>query len=925
MKLACGLIVAIAFNVALAEEPLHWAYEAPVTAEISAHPVDELLDRVRKSKGSERASLAPPRKWVERAAVTLTGLPPSAEQIARIEAKPDAETWEALIDELLASPNYGERWARHWMDVARYADTFGYNFMKDNSYPYAWTYRDWLIRAFNEDKNWSDFVKLQIAADLMVDRPDYPDLAALGFLTVGPRGKKELMIDDRVDVVTRGFMGTTVSCARCHYHKTDPISMTDYYSFFSILENVDVETRGPIIGKPSNPQAHEDFKKKLATLHEKDRKVKQEFVDSLRSEKSLAVYLELGWLSHKEGWDRGKAGAEGFKRGRYRGKAVIKWAEFLKQHLSLAKVNPTLAKWNLGMADPARRKELCSQLAKDWAAAMRSGKGGLANLAKNPRCPLSYQVDRVSSLYDQKDSDQQRERDGKMATFERDHHGAPPRAMVVRDRKKWAPARVYARGNPADKGEPFDRHWLTVLGGGAYPKEKNARMVMAEKVASPENPLTGRVIVNRVWAWHFGAPLADPGDFGPQQPEPLQLALLDSLTVWFWENGGSLKKLHKLLLTSEAYRLSADGPAKNLEIDEANETYWKWNRQRLDFESMRDRVLLTSGALETDQQGGRSVDLQTPAADKKRSLYAYVDRYALPGLLVNFDLPHPDHHAAKRVETTVPQQALFFLNGRLPLRQSRNLVTQPEFVKLTSDEERISWIYQRVMGRDATNEELSLVGDWVTSAEASHFAPSLGGFWQVGWSKVGEKSPLSLKKFPMFADGVWKTGKDLSKAPIPWLNIGQQGGHAAKDHALILRWIASGPGEIRLLGNINRTGKQGPALQYQIRKNAGAVLMEKNLPQTQSTPISSSWLKVGAGDVLDLVVLAPNGHHTGSFRWNLRMMGRETPSSRVVRLASSARDIPTNKTNPIKAMATGDVWSDLVQMLWASNEFNYLE
>ncbi|RYD48762.1 MAG: DUF1549 domain-containing protein, partial [Verrucomicrobiaceae bacterium] len=192
----------------------HWAYVPPVEREQTPeqkamHPVDALLDAAWRKAGIKPAALAPPRLWIERAAFTLTGLPASAEQIRRIQESPDETTWKALIEELLASPAYGERWARHWMDVARYADTQGYNFDQDNRYPFAYTYRDWLIRSFNDDLPYGKFIKLQIAADLMTDRDDHPDRAALGFLTVGPRAGRLETIDDRVDVVTRGFLSST--------------------------------------------------------------------------------------------------------------------------------------------------------------------------------------------------------------------------------------------------------------------------------------------------------------------------------------------------------------------------------------------------------------------------------------------------------------------------------------------------------------------------------------------------------------------------------------------------------------------------------------------------------------------------------------------------------------------------------------------
>ena len=210
MRLPFVMLVLI--SGAPAEEK-HWAYVPPVRAELPAavHPVDALLAVAWEKAGVRPAAQAAPRIWLERAAYTLTGLPPSEEQLRRIEATPDEPTWKALIDELLASPAYGERWARHWMDVARYADTRGYNFDQDNRYPFAYTYRDWLIQAFNRDLPYDRFVKLQIAADHLVDRPDHPDLAALGFLTVGLRNGPVETIDDRVDVVDAGRIAQEIA------------------------------------------------------------------------------------------------------------------------------------------------------------------------------------------------------------------------------------------------------------------------------------------------------------------------------------------------------------------------------------------------------------------------------------------------------------------------------------------------------------------------------------------------------------------------------------------------------------------------------------------------------------------------------------------------------------------------------------------
>lgn len=312
---------------------------------------------------------------------------------------------------------------------------------------------------------------------------------------------------------------------------------------------------------------------------------------------------------------------------------------------------------------------------------MQTGKGLLANQAKRQLCPLSFDEGRVQAFFTQKDGQKNRELEAKRARLESSHPGGPPRAMVVKERKNYAPARVYKRGDPSRKQDPFERHWLEVLGGGEYSKDQRPRLSLAQRIADPANPLTARTIVNRVWAWHFGSPLVSPGDFGPQTAAPKQQELLDWLAVWFVENDQSLKKLHHLLLISEAFRLKADAIASNMSCDEGNKTYWRWNRQRLSFEAMRDRLLHSAGSLHLEHTGGRSVELEKPEADRRRTLYAFIDRFELPGQFTNFDLPHPDHHAPKRLETTVPQQALWFLNGPLALRQAQALTKNRTFRK----------------------------------------------------------------------------------------------------------------------------------------------------------------------------------------------------------------------------------------------------
>ena len=923
MRVATLLLTLI--SCASAEEK-HWAYVPPVKAGIpvESHPVDALLAKAWEREKLKPAPLAPPRQWLERAAFTLTGLPPTDQQLRRIEATPDDATWAALIDELLASPAYGERWARHWMDVARYADTRGYNFDQDNRYPFAYTYRDWLIRAFNGDMPYDRFVKLQVAADRLTDRPDHPDLAALGFLTVGHRGGQVETIDDRVDVVTRGFLSSTVACARCHDHKTDPITTEDYYSLYSIFENTHEPEEKPVIGKPADDAAFQAYQAEVAKLDEADRAVRQQLVDHVRSAEAFPNYLDLAWHAKKENWDHGKATSEGFKRGRLRPNALIRWRDFLNEHAWSEGAPARLKQWVAEMdaaPDDGARKAICDALAAEWSAA---GEGSeLAGLAANGGCPLNYGVDRIAEFMDVQDGNERRQRLSEMSKLMAEHPGSPPRAMCLSDRPEFSPAVVFKRGNPAVRGEPFERHWLSVLGGGPFEEGKSPRLSLAEKIADPANPLTARAIVNRVWAWNFGAPLAEPGDFGPQTPAPPLLSLLDTLAVEFEENGGSIKQLQRRLLTSKAFRLSSGGSEENDRIDEANTRFWKWNRRRLDFESMRDRVLFAGGALDTGSTGGRSVRLDDPGSDPRRSVYAFVDRYALPGTFVSFDLPHPDHHSPKRVETTVPQQALYFLNGPMVLRQAARLAADPAFRSLPDDRARVHLIYQRLFRRAPVEDEVLAALDWIGSASPADYAPPLGGYWEVRHAPDSGQPTDVLEAFPIFADGVWKTGPDPAKAAIRWLNVGPNGGHVSARHAMILRWRATGAGKVRMAGNLKRTQKGGDTLAWRI-DGKGAALAEGTLAAESAADLEGPWIDVMPGDTLDLALLAPAGDACGSIVWTLKIEGRESESQAMSEVGDFTRQFPTSNDAPA-ASVPADPWADLVQMLLASNEFHFID
>jgi hypothetical protein len=913
--------------VPLARAETHWAYLPPseptLESDEGVNPIDAILDRARKNAGLKPAELAAPENWLRRAAYTLTGLPPTTAQIERIRSHPNESTWRALIKELLASPAYGERWARHWMDVARYADTRGYSFDQDNRYPFAYTYRDWLINAFNKDLPYPEFTKLQIAADHLTDRPDHPDLAALGFLTVGPRVGDLETIDDRVDVVTRGFLSSTVSCARCHKHKFDPITMEDYYSLYSIFENTAEPEIKPVIGEAADSSTRASYLAEVTKLEEVNRSERQKIVDQLRTPESFGVYLELAWHAKTEVWDHGKMTSEAFKRGRYRDKAVTKWKEFLEPKAWGGDAVPRLGEWAADMekANPSDRIRISRALAEEWLAAPEGS--DLRKLAAERNCPLNYDVSRISEFFDQEDGNANRKRQGDLTALQFSHPGSPPRAMSLTDRENWSPAQIFMRGNPSNPGDTIERQWLGFLGGGAFQDGKSPRLSLAEKIADPSNPMTSRVMVNRIWAWHFNANLADPGDFGIRHAPPALLPLLDFLALRFHETGGSVKDLHLLILTSRAFRLSADGPEENNSIDEANSLFWKWNRTRADFESARDRILSTSGTLDTSRTGGRSIVLDDKAADSRRSVYGFIDRYHLAATFVSFDVPHPDHHAPKRIETTVPQQALFLLNSPLLIRRAEGLVNDPELQKLTDERSRIQWIYRKVHQRDPTETEIADTLEWLSETDPADYAPRLGGSWEVRYARDVDGALSEETIFPLFQDNSWRTGPDLATSPIRWIHAGPDGGHTADGYSPILRWRAGGSGEVKLEGYIKRTQKGGSTLEWKI-SSGGKALETYTLGPDQASTISGEWIKVTAGSTLDFVLRAPENVNNACVGWDLRIVGRETPDAPPANLGSFKDHFPTPNALAPEAKS-GSPWADLIQMLWASNEFNFID
>ena len=518
----------------------HWAFQKPVKPATAATDdpwprtdLDRLVWARLKQQGLQPASTAAPYQLVRRLYFDLLGLPPTYEQASAFAAQPSDEAYAQLVDELLRSPHFGERWGRHWLDVARFGDTKGYVFMEDRNYPHAFKYRDWVVTAFNRDLPFDQFLKYQIAADQMAT-DDKSQLAAGGFLTLGRRflNNQHDLIDDRLDVVFRGTMGLTIGCTRCHDHKYDPLTMHDYYGLYGVF----------------------------------------------------------------------------------------------------------------------------------------------------------------ASSREQQDDDQ-------------------PLRLV--DKERAETVGVFLRGSPSNRGDQATRQFVSFLSGNnPRPFERGSgRLELAEAIVSPDNPLTARVFVNRVWLQLFGAGLVrTPSDFGLRSDPPVHQDALDYLAVDFMEHGWSVKHLIRQIVTSSVYRQQSDIRPEAAQSDPENTLLWRMNRRRLDYEGLRDSWLAVSGQLDLTV-GGASVRIDGDNPSRRRTLYAYLDRQNLPSMFRTFDFASPDTHAPQRLETTVPQQALYLMNSAFAQTAAGALADRLD--SRASPADRLRQLYRFALARDPSADELRLGAEFV--------------------------------------------------------------------------------------------------------------------------------------------------------------------------------------------------------------------
>ncbi|HEY0456689.1 MAG TPA: PSD1 and planctomycete cytochrome C domain-containing protein, partial [Verrucomicrobiae bacterium] len=859
-------------------------------------PVDSFILARLEAKQLTPSPRADKRTLIRRATFDLLGLPPTLQEVEAFEADTSPKAYEHLIERLLDSPHYGERWGRYWLDVARYADTKGYVFEEERRYPYSYTYRDWVIRSLNEDLPYNQFIIQQLAADLLPLGEDKRPLAALGYLTLGRRflNNQTDIIDDRIDVVCRGMMGLTVVCARCHDHKFDPIPTKDYYSLYGIFASCNEPAEKPLLGKQAMPRDYpaylEERKKRQDELKEFRETKQAEVVTKLRG--SIGDYLlalhdgtksddKLERLARERKLDPGVARKwrDYFaKPERKKDAAFAPWfaltsisqtnfqadaPEAIRKLEETKNIAPQLAQAFSGTNFPATLKEVATLYNKVFATAAKDEKAEkddpLRRVLFADNSPILAGSIDFGRLYDVPTSQKLRALQRKIDELDATHPGAPPRAMALVDNATPTTPHVFKRGNPSNPGEEVPRQFIKIVAGeNRKPFQKGSgRLELAQAIASPDNPLTARVLVNRVWMYHMGAPLVrTPSDFGVRSDPPTHPELLDYLAARFMEEGWSLKKLHRWIMLSSAYQQSSEAGLPGTKLDPANQLYWRMNRHRLDFESMRDTFLALSGKLD-DSVGGRPVELTTEPFTTRRTVYGFVERQNLPGLFRTFDFASPDTTSPQRFATTVPQQALFLMNSPFVVQQAKQLVQRPDVKSLASDDQRIQRLYQLTFQRNPDADEVALAKKFLSSQNiAAKEQKPEKPIWQYGYGAYdeGSKRVKEFHSLPHFTKYAWQGGPDLPDPKLGWVVLNAEGGHPGNDaqHAAIRRWIAPRDGTISISGTLEHNSDKGDGVRGRIVSSRKGLLGEW-MAFNSKTNTRSAKLEIRAGDTIDFV------------------------------------------------------------------------
>jgi len=949
----------------------HWSHN-----EIDRFVLKRLHDNgLRPSEAADRASL------IRRLAYSLTGLPPSYEEVQTFLLDPRPDAYERLVDQWLASPSYGEHLARMWLDVARYSDTKGYVYAREERFfVNAALYRDWVIQAFNHDLPYDQFIKLQIAADQIA--PQEPRaLAAMGLLTLGRRflGVTHDIIDDRIDVVGRATLGLTIACARCHDHKYDPIPTTDYYALYGVFQ-CSTDRQVDLIRYAADQPSAEylaELDKRQKTLQETTATKRQEAADRVRSRVADYLFAQSELSKYgEEGFDIIIAVSdivpafvrrwEGFLSRCQADDAVFApWfrfkelspqdfgshsAEVAQQCRNSATVHPWVAA--LLESTPSDLRQLADrygdlfkhveqrwQELKDKDSHQLTPQEAEWQAVAQPLLKVLYgatapcevpdeEIIATETFFDSDTCTALWKLQGEVDRWRLKSEDAPQVAVGLFDRDILVEPRVLVRGNPANKGPRISRHFLSLFS--TSPPQPFAhgsgRRELAERIVDTANPLTPRVWVNRLWQHHFGQGLVPTSsDFGLRAIPPSHPELLDWLASELIRSNWNTKEIQRKLLLSATFRQASGRSlhrqlAHAQQIDPTNRLLWQMSSRRLTFEEVRDALLNASGDLR-QQFGGKPVELLgTQSAHWRRSVYGLVDRQFLPSTLRMFDFANPDLHIGRRSETFVPQQSLYFLNHPFVAQRAQTLVDK---LSTASGTAHIDQLYQAILQREPTLSETEAALTFLNHPHDGEEAevPATAHAWSYGYGEVDD-STGKLKSFqplPFYSGSAWQGGAAWPDAKIGWAQLTSTGGHPGDDlaHACVRRWTA--PANMRV--SITSLAKHEPnvsdGVRFRIVSSQHGLLSTLSLKAAEAV-MNVEQLDLQAGDTIDFVVDIVKELNSDQFLWAPVIRPLE-PASTDATYWDATRDYSGPSVRKLTKL------EQLAQVLMLTNEFWFVD
>jgi cytochrome c553 len=735
-------------------------------------PIDAFLLAKFEEKGVKPAPPADRLTLLRRATYDLTGLPPTEAEMKAFLADRSPDAFRKVVDRLLASPRYGEKWGRHWLDIARYADSTGND--EDHRYPYAFKYRDYVINAFNEDLPYNQFVKEQVAGDLLPARHgklglNREGIIATGFLALGAKAiaqqDKQKMLydiyDEQVDVVSKTFLGVTLACARCHDHKFDPLYAKDYYGMVGIFASTknfkdDQSHVSKLLFTPLVPKEQYD-KYEAAEALVQHKQIDLEIAiekERRRLQEKLVPQIPAYMMAARE-VERKKADEAAVAKVRQLDEKML--GRWVKYFAAREVPRPWLAAWDSAADDAAAQ-----QIANGFVSSTMESLAGWHKRLEAYRKPQRRQIEEKNMLSEKPKMINEKDRffgqvfdnSGPMgvsdaavkaeasaaaqaefaalqAEQKRLKESLPPEPEMACAVQEGTPVqqKVFIRGDYGSLGEDAPKRFPIVMAGDRQPQnvQGSGRLELAEWLASPENPLSARVMVNRIWQGHFGEGIVrTPDNFGRMGERPTHPELLDFLATEFVQSGWSVKAMHRKLMLSSAYQMSSATSPEQFQADPENKLFSRAVRRRLQVEEMRDALLGIAGKLDLrmggSMQSGFGTDGENssgrlsinPEEQVRRTVYLPLRRANLPALFNLFDFGDATTPQGRRIITNVAPQALFMMNSKFVADQAQTLAET--LVKETpAGRPRVDRAISRILNREASPAEADAMLSFVDS------------------------------------------------------------------------------------------------------------------------------------------------------------------------------------------------------------------